>query len=101
MKRIFTTLAISAAIVCSASAQSGWTSHGEINKAPAQEAATRAAASEIYVGHCSINDVIYPYDGLSLDKDARVGVGQVGSREGCDRYVRSARGYEGTCWRAG
>lgn len=77
MKRIFTTLAISAAIVCSASAQSGWTSHGEINKAPAQEAATRAAASEIYVGHCSINDVIYPYDGLSLDKDARVGVGAI------------------------
>lgn len=87
MKRFFTTLTISAAILCSASAQSAWTSHGEINKAPVQEAATRAAAGEVYIGHCSLSDMIYPYDGLSLDKDARVGVGAILTESMLSPYV--------------
>ncbi len=87
MKKIFTTLTLSAALVCSVSAQSAWTSHGEINKAPAQEASTRAATGEINIGHCSVNDIIYPYDGLSLDKDARVGVGAILTEDMLQRYV--------------
>jgi signal transduction histidine kinase len=87
MKKIFTALTLSAAIIGSASAQSAWTSHGEINKAPAQEAATRAAAGEIYIGHCSINDQIWPYDGLSLSYDARVGVGAILTEGMLKQYV--------------
>ena len=87
MKKIFTTLTLSAALVCSASAQSAWTSHGEINKAPAQEASTRAATGEINIGHCSVNDIIYPYDGLSLDKDSRVGIGAILTEDMLQRYV--------------
>ncbi len=87
MKKIFTTLTLSAAIIGSASAQSAWTSHGEINNAPAQEAATRAAVGEIYLGHCSVNDQIWPYDGLSLDKDSRVGVGAILTEDMLQRYA--------------
>lgn len=87
MKKIFTTLTLSAALVCSASAQSAWTSHGEINKAPAPQTATRAGVSEIELGYCSTDAVIWPYDGLSLSFDARVGVGAILTNDMFAKYA--------------
>lgn len=68
-------------------AQSLWKAHKA--EPSAQVAAeTRAdEAGEIYVGHCNYTDYIYEYDGLSLDKDARVGVGIKLTRDLFEDYI--------------
>lgn len=55
-------------------AESPWKSH-QANKEVAQTATEEEGVGKIYIGHCSYDEYIYPYDGLSLEYDARVGVG--------------------------
>lgn len=43
--------------------------------------------SKIYLGHCSYNDQIYQYDGVSLDFDSRVGFGIKLEREYFEEYI--------------
>lgn len=87
MKKIFTTLILMTAIFGSVSAQSVWTSHGDVNKALAPQTATRAGVSEIELGYCSTDAVIWPYDGLSLSYDARVGVGAIFTKDMFAKYA--------------
>lgn len=68
-------------------AQSAWNSHSNDEKVEVKRAPQNSELSEILVGHCTVYDQIYPYDGLSLDSDARVGVGIVLPREIIGKYV--------------
>lgn len=52
-------------------------------KAPAQV----TAQDEVNIGHCKITDDIWPYDGLSLSYDSRVGVGAILTRNMFERYI--------------
>ncbi|MBR4886877.1 MAG: Omp28-related outer membrane protein [Muribaculaceae bacterium] len=89
MNKIFTTLAISASLLAGSqiSHAQAWTSHNGMNNAPAQVAETRAGGTDIFLGHCSVNDYIYPYDGISLSYDARVGVGMILTKDMFKQYI--------------
>ena len=87
MNKTFTNLALSTLMLVealSATAQN-WVSHGEV-KLPQEKAATRSVSGQINLGHVSTEDQIWPYDGLSLDYDARVGVGMVLTNDMFDLY---------------
>ena len=58
----------------SMNAQSAWRQNTPSAKAENPAARADAAEGTIYLGHCNYDDYIYPWDGLSLDYDARVGV---------------------------
>lgn len=73
------------------SAQAQWQIHqsGERTQETKiqQMRAQQEEPSEIYIGHCSVYDYIYPYDGLSLDYDAHVGVGMKLTRDMIEPYI--------------
>lgn len=88
MKNVFTKIALLTLVFSgglTAVASTGWTSHG-VQREKAFDVPTRASA-DIQIGHCSTNDVIWPYDGLSLDHDARVGVGAMITKDMYEKYV--------------
>lgn len=68
------------------SAQAQWSSQSNDEKA-AQQRAQQAESAEINISYCSMYDYIYPYDGLSLDYDARVGVGAKFTRDMFEDYI--------------
>ncbi len=78
MKEMFTKSILSmllVALTTSANAQ-GWKVHNEPQKQkPAQFAAQEEA--QLYLGYAKPTDVIYPYDGLSVEDDSRVGCAMV------------------------
>lgn len=45
------------------------------------------SVGSIYLGHCKYDDYIYPYDGLSLQYDSRVGVGMKLTRDMFEDYI--------------
>ncbi|MBQ2978613.1 MAG: Omp28-related outer membrane protein [Bacteroidaceae bacterium] len=79
MKKIFTKslvlTVLSFAMCFTMHAQNSWNLHQGSNERSAAPAQTTAGGSEIILGHCSVYDQIWPYDGISLSYDARVGVG--------------------------
>lgn len=78
MKGMFTKSILSillVALTTSANAQ-GWKVHNEPQRQkPAQFAAQEEA--QLYLGYAKPTDVIYPYDGLSVEDDSRVGCAMV------------------------
>lgn len=68
-------------------AQSVWTTHSAAAPEVESVGVKNAAAGTIYLGYCLYDDQIWPYDGLSLDQDARVGVGIKLPREKFAHYV--------------
>ena len=56
-------------------AQTAWTTHSASTVKGENLEVKNSVAGVIYLGHCNYDDYIYEYDGLSLDQDARVGVG--------------------------
>lgn len=84
MKKIYTTLCLTMLLSLfvgqNAMATSPWKANSNANRI--SEVETTAEESEnIYIGHCSSNDEIWPSDGVSLDHDARVGIGVKLTRE--------------------
>lgn len=79
MKKIFTRslvlTVLSLAMCFTMHAQNSWNLHEGSSERSAAPAQTTAGGSEIILGHCSVYDQIWPYDGISLSYDARVGVG--------------------------
>lgn len=78
MKGFFTTsilISLLAALSTTANAQ-GWKAHN----APLKDSQAHFAPSEealLYLGYAKTSDVIYPYDGLSVEDDSRVGCAMV------------------------
>ena len=72
--RILMLAAVALLAGLSINAQSVWKQSPPAAKAEAPAARANTAEGTIYLGHCNYNDYIYPWDGLSLDYDARVGV---------------------------
>ncbi|MBO5133836.1 MAG: Omp28-related outer membrane protein [Bacteroidaceae bacterium] len=68
-------------------AQSMWTTHS--TSAPKVETVgvKNTTAGAVYLGYCLYEDQIWPYDGLSLDRDARVGVGIKLTRDKLEHYI--------------
>lgn len=75
------------AMIQGASAQLPWKSHNTKKASSQTESLTGGVAGNIYIGHCKYNDVIWPYDGLSLKYDARVGVGIKIPRSMFEKYI--------------
>ena len=71
----------------SMNAQSAWRQNTPSAKAENPAARADAAEGTIYLGHCNYDDYIYPWDGLSLDYDARVGVAIKLPREMFKTYI--------------
>ena len=72
--RILMLAAVALLTGLSMNAQSVWKQSTPAAKAEAPAARANTAEGTIYLGHCNYSDYIYPWDGLSLDYDARVGV---------------------------
>ena len=72
--RILMLAAVALLTGLSINAQSVWKQSTPAAKAEAPAARANTAEGTIYLGHCKYSDYIYPWDGLSLDYDARVGV---------------------------
>ena len=90
MKKFYTTLCLtmllSLFIGQNAMATSPWKANSNANRI--SEVETTAEESEnIYIGHCSSNDEIWPSDGVSLDRDARVGIGVKLTREMYEKFI--------------
>jgi hypothetical protein len=67
--------------------QTAWTTHSVSTPKGENVEVKNTVAGVIYLGHCNYDDYIYEYDGLSLDKDARVGVGIKLLREDFKNYI--------------
>lgn len=91
MKKNYTGLilafAFAFAFVLNASAQNPWKSHKATAPAGTETQTLAATAGNVYVGHCPYDAYIYEYDGLSLDRDARVGVGVKLPRALFEKYI--------------
>ena len=87
MKKFFTNLFLSSLILVGGQqvvASTHWMNHSEANKEELKETPcfeTRATTGQINIGYASTADQIWPSDGLSLDYDARVGVGIILTEE--------------------
>lgn len=68
-------------------AQSVWTTHSASVPKAETVGVKAATAGAIYLGYCLYDDQIWPYDGLSLDRDARVGVGIKLTRDKFEHYI--------------
>ena len=70
-------------------AQQAWKTHkAEISSENGRQFETKAIPNgTLYLGHCNYNDNIYAWDGLSLDQDARVGVGIKLTRDMFEDYI--------------
>ena len=90
MKRIYTkmflSIALSLIVGLSAYAQNQWDLHSKSQKSRSEKPAQTTETGEIIIGHCTVYDEIWPSDGLSLQYDARVGVGAVFPREMIEKY---------------
>lgn len=62
-----------------------WTNH-EVKARAAAPAQTTEDATEMFLGYCDVTATIYEQDGLSLDRDARIGAGMVIPREVIEKY---------------
>lgn len=85
--RLLMVIAIAFAIAQSASAQSPWKAHKAAAPANADAQTLATTSGSIYIGHCAYDSYIYEYDGLSLDRDARVGVGVKLPRDIFEKYI--------------
>ena len=78
MKGFFTTsilISLLAALSTTANAQ-GWKAHNTpLKDSPAHFAPSEEAL--LYLGYAKTSDAIYPYDGLSVEDDSRVGCAMV------------------------
>lgn len=95
MKKTFTSLVLSMILTMfigqiAIAAESPWESH-QANKESAQTnngtTFEQEEADKIYIGHCSYDAQIWPFDGLSLDYDAKVGVGIKITRDMFKDYI--------------
>lgn len=68
-------------------AQDQWSVHSPSQKNRTEKPAQTTEASEIIIGHCNIYDQIWPYDGISLSYDARVGIGAALTRDMYEKYI--------------
>lgn len=71
-KRILTTMSSVLAVASIAFASGQW---GQYEKIQAPQNASEGETPITYLGYCSPSDMIWPLDGLSIDRDGRVGVG--------------------------
>ena len=85
--RLIMAIALSFAILQNASAQAPWKSHKAETPAEATMTPMASTPGKIYIGHCVYDSYIYEYDGLSLDRDARIGVGIKLTREMLKNYI--------------
>lgn len=85
--RLFMVIAIAFAIAQSTMAQSPWKAHKAAAPTNTEAQTLAATSGNIYIGHCSYDSYIYEYDGLSLDRDARVGVGVKLPRALFEKYI--------------
>lgn len=89
MKKIYTKILFTLflAVACGFAAQAQWNVYRVGDKSRANAPVEVASKNEVQIGHCTIYDEIWPSDGLSLDHDARVGVGAVLTREMFEPYI--------------
>lgn len=92
MKKITQTIYVLIALLIttgmSAQGQNRWNIHRNDQKARSEKPAQQTAEpGYILIGHSSIDDEIWPYDGMSLSYDARVGVGVMLTREMIEPYI--------------
>ncbi len=85
--RLMTVLTLALAAVLNASAQNPWKSHKADTPASEEMTPMAGTSGKIYLGHCKYSDYIYEYDGLSLDRDARIGVGIRLPRAMFEKYI--------------
>ncbi len=102
MKKITQTIFVLIALLCSmtlsAQAQNEWNTHRNEQKTRAAKPAQAAEAGNIFIGHTSIEDQIWPMDGLSLSFDARVGVGAILTRDMIEPYIGGKIAYMIVGW---
>lgn len=79
-------------------AQSNWNAHCSEQKAKSEMKAPAAEPGNIFLGHTTIDNQIWPYDGLSLSYDSRVGVGAVLTRDMFEPYIGGKIAYMIVGW---
>lgn len=80
------TLVLGFVVAQGAWAQAAWKSHKAVDAAVKAESRADGEGT-IWLGHCAYDDYIYEYDGLSLEYDARVGVGIKLTRDMFEDYI--------------
>lgn len=103
MKKITQTIivliALFATTCLSAQAQDQWTLHQNNEKATMAKAPQADDQDgNIFIGHSSIDDQIWPMDGLSLSFDSRVGVGVILTRDMFEPYIGGKMAYMIVGW---
>lgn len=93
------TMAILLSTTVSLQAQSMWNAHSSEQKAKTEmQKAPAAEPGNIFLGHTNIDNQIWPYDGLSLSYDSRVGVGAKLTRDMFEPYIGGKIAYMIVGW---
>lgn len=100
MKKITQTIIMLVALLITlpVQAQNEWTSHRNTEKTTMAKAPQADEDRNIFIGHASINDDIWPSDGLSLSFDSRVGVGAILTRKMFEPYIGGKMAYMIVGW---
>ncbi len=91
MKKSYTkmmlTMTLALIMGLTAQAQSSWELHSNSQKSRSEKPVQTSETAEVIISHCTAYDQIWPYDGISLSYDARVGVGVAFPREMFEQYI--------------